>query len=356
MKKLKVALIGLAHVHAQILYKDFNKYPDKIEWLGCADVPPYSEDGLKRRLELNMPNIDMPEIYDNYTDLLDKKPDIALIATDIKGHADIVEETLARDIHTVVEKPMATTFEEGVRMYRAQEKSKASLAINWPVAWFASFRLAYELTQKGAVGTPLRFQYRSPATLGPYTAYGLSDEERSKLWWYRHERGGGSIMDYAGYGCTLATWFLGKAAKRAGGFRKNFFLPFSDVEDYSTFTLDFEDAVAIVEGSWSTISSGEIPTGPIVYGTEGTLVTDRSANEVKVYRQHKAYVKVMPPDEVHSAEPVDDNIAINIINHINNRTPLHELITADFNLKALGALDAGIRSCASGNIEAVKAL
>lgn len=353
MKKLRVAIIGLAHIHAHNLSQDFNKYPESIEWAGIADVPPYTKEQLEKRLKLNDPQVGDAKLFENYKELLDQSPDLAIICTDIKGHADIVEETLARGIHTVVEKPMATTIEDGVRMYRAAMKSKASLAINWPVAWFNSFRTAYELTKSGIVGQPLRFQYRSPATLGPYPSGKYSNAELSELWWYQHNRGGGSVFDYAGYGCTLATWFLGKTAKKVSGIKKNFLLPFSDVEDYSTFTIDFGSSVAIIEGSWSTLSNGEIPTGPIIYGSEGVIVADRYDKNVKVYKDVIPYKPSPKPNQIIPVDDLDDNIGQHMINHIHNNAPLHELLTAEFNLKAMAALVAGIRSCKSGNMEKV---
>lgn len=355
MKKLRVAIIGLAHIHAQCLFNDFNKYPNLIEWAGMADVPPAAKAETKKRIHMNMPkDTQLPKLYDDYKELLGEDIDIALICTDIKDHAEISEETLSRGIHTVVEKPMATSIEDGIRMYRAAKKSDASLIINWPVAWFPAFRKAKELSDSGIVGKPLRFQYRSPSTRGPYRLGEYSNSELADMWWYQSERGGGSIMDYAGYGCTLSTWFMGKLPQRVSGFKKNFFLPFSDVEDYSTFTLEYDDAISIIEGSWSTMNNGEIPTGPIIYGSEGVIVADRYLKEVKVYKDLKPYQPSPKPTEIFTVDDIDDNIAINAINHINDNTPLHELVSAGFNIKAMAALDAGIRSCKSGNIEAVK--
>ena len=350
MEKLKVAIIGLAHVHAQSFVKTFNKYPDKIEWLGCADVIEYDEKEINHRIEINIPKITPPKVYKDYKELLDLKPDIAVICTDIKDHADIVEETMKRDINTIVEKPMAITYEDGMRMVKAYEKSKAKLIINWPVAWFGSFRKAYNLMKEGKIGKPLRFAYRSPATTGPYPVSDYPVEELKKMWWYQKDRGGGAIIDYAGYGCTLATWFLGKKAKRVSAMKKNFTLDFSDVEDYAAFTIDFEDSIALIEASWSTLTSAEIPTGPVIYGEKGVIVCDRYSNVVKVYTSFRAKT----PDEIYDVVDFDEDIAIHTINHLTKDTPLHITMTPEFNIKAHSALDAGIRSCESGNGEECK--
>jgi hypothetical protein len=40
-----------------------------------------------------------------------------------------------------------------------------------------------------------------------------------------------------------------------------------------------------------------------------------------------------------------------MVNHILKGTPIHEITTPEFNMKAMAAFDAGIRSCESGQTE-----
>ena len=226
MKKLRTAIIGLAHVHVKMLSYDFAKYSDRVEIVGMADVPPYTKEELETRISLNVPEDLEMKLYDDYKTLLNENIDIAVICTDVKDHAAIVEETLAMGIYTVVEKPMALSMEDAKRMYRAYKKSTAELIINWPVAWFPAYRKAKELAKSGAVGEILRVQYRSPSTRGPYGADEYSAAELSKLWWYKHDRGGGSICDYAGYGCVLTTWITEKLQKEFQGSKRTSFCRF----------------------------------------------------------------------------------------------------------------------------------
>ncbi len=354
MKKLRTAFIGLEHVHVHNLSHDFVKY-DEIELVGIAPVPPCDEEMKELYTRINVPKDVDFKIWDDYKELLAQDIDIAVITTDVAKHADIVEETLALGINTVVEKPMALTMKDAKRMYRAYKKSSAELIINWPIAWFPSFCKAKELADSGIVGDVLRVHYRSPATQGPYLNSGLTTEERAKLWWYKHDEGGGSVCDYAGYGCVLSTWITGKVAKRVSGFKKNFFVPFSDVEDYSVLTIDFGDSVGVLEGSWSTLNNGEIATGPVVFGSKGVIVADRFSPEVKVYVQKQQYVPSPAPDEVFVPENNGDGVALNVINHLTKGTPLHEIVTPEFNMRAMAAFDAGVRSCESGKIEDAEA-
>lgn len=350
-KKLRAALIGMSHVHVHNLTRDFQRYPERLEIIGIADVPPYTDEEREMRIKFNVPECLGLKIWDDYKELLTQDIDVAIVTTDIKDHARVAEEILAMGINVVAEKPMALDMEDARRMYRAAHKSTAELIINWPIAWFPAFRKAKELADSGVIGDVLRVHYRSPSTRGPYQLNQYTPEELSKLWWYKHDRGGGSICDYAGYGCVLSTWITGKTAKRVSGFKKNFFLPFSDVEDYSTFTIDFGDAIGLIEGSWSTMNNGEIATGPVIFGTEGVIVADRFDPVVKVYKDLIPYKPSPIPNEVYETKEIEDNIAKNVIDHLSDGAPLYDMITLDFNMKAMVAFDAGRRSCESGVIE-----
>lgn len=354
MKKLRAVLLGFEHVHAVSMYDAFSRYPDKYELLGCAEPPPKEgeipEDPAARKARV-LGKRSLP-LYENWEELLEKKPDLAIVCSNIARYADIASETLGRGIPTLLEKPMAVNFEEGLQMARAATRAKTTLAVNWPVAWFDSFRKVKEFCAEGKIGRILRVHYRSPATVGPYDPGKLTEEEMEKLFWYHRALGGGSSFDYACYGCTLSTWIFGKRAERVAGIRKNFLLPFSDVEDYTAYTLDFGDGVGLIEGSWSTLNNGEVPTGPVVYGSGGVIVADRYHSEVKVYRRFSH--QNTEPDEICRTAPwnaTTDDVAKHLYRHLTEGEELYELLTPAFNLDALAALDAGIRSSASGRFE-----
>ena len=354
MKKYRVAYIGMGHIHLINLSHDFSRHPNMYELVGVAEIPSQMHN-RDMHTKLNKPTDVELEIWDDYKELLAADIDIAVICTDIKDHVEIAEETLGMNIHTVIEKPMACNMADAKRIYKAYKKSTAELIVNWPIAWFPAYNKVKELADSGIVGDILRVQYRSPCTIGPYKFSEHPIEELEKLWWYKHDRGGGSICDYAGYGCVLTTWITGKTAKRVAGMKKNFTMKaFPDIEDYSVFSIDFGDCVGLIEGSWSTMSNGEIKTGPIVYGSKGVIVADRFDPEVKVYTDIIPYVPSPPANQVFpTGGPLEikDDAAANLYNHLENGTPINEMISADFNMKVMAAFDAGIRSCESGMIE-----
>jgi glucose-fructose oxidoreductase len=228
-----------------------------------------------------------------------------------------------------------------------------TLAVNWPIAWFPSFNKAKELCDSGRIGEIMRVTYRSPANWGPYS-YSKdgqipSVEELAKTWWYNKDRGGGSILDYACYGAALSTWFFGHRAISGVGIAKNFSLPGLEIEDFSAMMFDFGNGIGLLEGSWSTYNCGEIPSGPIIHGKEGTIVCDRYSNKVKLYIG-RSHTLVAPTEVIECPQSITDfNFGRNMLDQLTKGTPLHPMLEPEFNVSVMSALDAGRKSAQTGS-------
>ena len=354
MDKLRIALLGTAHPHAIGFWRAFKDFPDEMEFIGYADVPPYDdqEPVAKARENLGQTAMDTIPHYENYKELLAQKPDLALISTDNRTHADIACEAMELGIAAMVEKPMAISYADAARMLRCSRKNKVMLAVNWPIAWFPSFNKAKELVDAGRVGKVMRVTYRSPATWGPYS-YGPDGvlppkEFLGTTWWYRRENGGGSLLDYACYGAALSTWIFGKQAERVSGIRKNFEMQEFDIEDYSAMLLDFGNGVGLLEGSWSTYNCGEVPSGPVIHGTNGTIVCDRHSSLLKLYTT-RSHGPNAPSEILDCGTSLPElNLARNVLDHLTKGTPLHPLLEPERNAAIMAALDAGRTSADTG--------
>src|SRR5450756_1418122 len=81
--------------------------------------------------------------------------------------------------------------------------------------------------------------------------------------------GVGALTDQGGYAATICRWFLGRPSRvmaMGGRLTKN------DITDLDNVVmlLRYERAIAIAEASWSWVG-GYPTTGPLVYGTEGSI-------------------------------------------------------------------------------------
>jgi len=353
MNKLKVAIFGLAHPHAAALTRAFKALPDEVDILGYADVGPYDDQTPEERYRNIGEQADDLTRYENWRELFALSPDVAVVATENSTCADISCEILSKGISVINEKPMAMNYSDAKRMADTAKANGAHIITNWPIAWFPSFNYAKKLADDGAVGKIMRVVYRSPATWGPYS-YGKEGvvppiEWLNKTWWYRKECGGGSILDYACYGTILATHFFGKKPLRVSGIAKQFGTVGTSVEDYSAMILDFGEGVGLLEGSWSSYNPAEIPSGPIVYGTEGVIVCDRHSDIVKIYKGNTH--KPLPPAEVVDCSEMSGfkgELGRNIIDFLRGKAPLNPLLDTEINLAVCAALDAGRRSAEQG--------
>jgi predicted dehydrogenase len=343
--KIRVAVFGIVHPHVNMLSKAILAYPDDFEMIGFAEYPIPTKDPVqyeKRRGMLS--ELGMKEYA--YEELLAEKPDFALVLSDNGSREELCCMLLERGIHVMDEKPMAPTFDGAQRIMRTAKEHGVMMLSNWPIAWLKPFRKAKELVDSGRIGKLMRVTYRSPATWGPFS-FPL-EEHLKKSWWYTPECGGGALLDYACYGAVLATFMFGTPAMRVSGIKKNFGVTDVGVEDYSAMILDFGDGVGLLEGSWSTYNPGEIPTGPILYGTDGVIVCDRYSNQVKVYegRTHKP----QPPVEVIDCgeEAQANYLGAHLASVFKGECEPDIMLSPEINIAVVAALDAGRESADTG--------
>ena len=105
--------------------------------------------------------------------------------------------------------------------------------------------------------------------------------------------------------------------------------------------LDFGDGVGLLEGSWSTYNSGEVPSGPVLHGTDGTIVCDRYSSVVKVYKK-KSHAPI-PPTEVIELERdrQTELLGAHLARVLRGEEEPDEMLAPEINLAVVAALDAG---------------
>ena len=356
-KKYRIAAIGFAHVHMESTLNLFAACGDRVEFIAAADLEPEVPSQSRQRgtrieqLENAVKKYGFKE-YDDFETLLEENEiDIALVCSENALHPVLLEKLLRKGIHVVVEKPLAATMEGALRIERASREKGAKVITNWPSAWYPAVRTAKRLIDSGAIGKVFKFNYRNSDSQGPFS-YGqtMTDPEKGLEWWYQSGPGGGSMLDYCCYGACMASWYIGNVPQAAYGLKANFNSPYGSADDFSAITVRFPSAVAMLEGSWTTVNSG-VPNGPIVYGLEGTIVV-RLNGDVEIYKQrHKE-----SPDEVIKADPLPqgrEDLAKETLHHLDTGEPLFPMLDMSLNMRAMSILDAGSRSALSGKMELV---
>ena len=99
-------------------------------------------------------------------------------------------------------------------MIAAVKKTGKQLAINWPLRWYPPHVTSKRLIDEGVIGDVIEVHYydgnRGPLRHGA-DKIDVSEEDimqaQAASWFYKKAEGGGSLLDYLGYGVTLGTWY-----------------------------------------------------------------------------------------------------------------------------------------------------
>lgn len=368
-KVYRVGALGFAHQHINDLLPRFGCLPN-VQWVACADNQPMvvsktmKQDGRLWNLKHAHEVIGIPKVYDDYREMLAKeKFDVIVSCPENAACGEVAEAITAAGAYMVTEKPMSASLADALRMARAAKKNGVEVIVNWPVTWSPNVRKMKEIIDSGLIGEVWEVKWRNGASLGPLSYstgdQAWTDEEKGGEWWHNAAAGGGALLDYCCYGACLSRWYIGQPAVAATAMRANFRSHYGDADDNAIITVRFPEAFGLLEATWSTWNVG-VPTGPIVYGTKGTLVSKnrmvggRRSGVVEVYtsRSHGA----TEPDEVIEGDPLPEGRATlgeEVIHHLETGEPLHETLQMERNLEVMAILDAGIRSAASGKVELV---
>jgi predicted dehydrogenase len=160
------------------------------------------------------------------------------------------------------------------------------------------------------------------------------------------------MVDLCCYGALYSCWFTGERATAALGLKASLESEWCDAEDNGVMVVRFPHSIAVARGSWTTHGQNYLSAGPVVvYGSDGVL-------RFEIYTPNPV-VRVEHPGqevEIHQPDPLPanrNNTAAEFLSHIQTGAPVHETLTPKFNLAVLGALDAGVRSAATGKLELV---
>jgi predicted dehydrogenase len=361
-KTYKVGIVGFGHMHVNDVAEEYAELPN-VQWVACSDtvpaVPETSEAMYTRAWNRRnvMQKFGVPRFYEDYREMFAKEPmDLVIVMTENSAHADVVEAAAARGVNVQVEKPMADSMPNALRMATAVRNAGVMMAVNWPSTWMAPVQKAKELVEAGAIGQIHQLRFRGGHT-GPLSHLRLGTGEGSitaadlnHAWWHRAGTGGGPLLDYCSYTACLSRWFFGEPATAVVGMAANLGSPFSQIEDNVALLIRYPAQLAIAEGSWTTVHPG-VTRGPFIYGSAGTLVVEEKDGKA-VVRLSRNYTD--PPEYFEGSLPAGrQNVAQEVIHHFETGEPLHPTLEVGLNLDAMGILDAGIRSVKSGKTEMV---
>jgi predicted dehydrogenase len=242
---LKVGVVGLSHDHAHGIMQHYKK--GEVILLGIVESNAQLVERYKKQYQV-------PDslFFTSLTSLLSRThPDAVLAYNPISEHIDVVEACAPKGISVMVEKPLATTLKQAMRMKELAGQYKIHLLTNYETTWYASNHQLFEnVTKENRVG-PIRKMVVHDGHGGP-REIGCSKEF---LAWLTDpdKNGGGALTDFGCYGANLMTWLMGGKAPIAVTAITRHIKPelYPRVDDEATILLEYPEATGIIEASWN---------------------------------------------------------------------------------------------------------
>lgn len=269
---LRIGVSGVAHGHLWNLIGAMNRGDFVI--VGVAE----ENDDFRTHNNL-VGRLPREKFYASLDEMLDKeKPEVVVDYGSILHHAATVEACAPRGIHVMVEKPLATTYKQALRMQELAGKYGIKIMTNYETTWYASNHHLKNLVERGQFGDVMRIDvydgHQGPKEIGC---------DRMFLSWLTDpvQNGGGAVIDFGCYGVNLATWLLNgekpKSVYAVLQHKKPEVYP--HVDDDATILLGYEGCTVQVMGSWCWPMNRK---DMYVYGSRG-YAYQRNNNRMQLF-------------------------------------------------------------------------
>lgn len=282
---MRIAGINFEHFHMGDLLRMVHEHPD-AEIVGICDEQPERMASAQRNF-----GIPADRVFTDVAACMEKtRPDVVILCPAAARHGEYVRKVAPYGAHVMVEKPFAASLAEADDMVAATPAGKL-LAINWPLRWDRGIATAKRLIDDGAIGDVTEFHHYG-GNRGPlyHGADKIEKEptaaDKAASWFYRKSEGGGSLLDYLGYGSTLGTWFMGgrKPIEVTAVVDEPAGL---EVDEHSIVVARYASGLSKMETRWGTFTDPwtnqpQPKCGFVICGTKGTVSCYDYAPSVRV--------------------------------------------------------------------------
>lgn len=285
---IRVAVAGLTHGHVDWI---FNSDPTALELVGIFEP---NGDLVQKYIERYQ--LDSSLFYADMQEMLEKVDPQAVAAFGATSqHIEVVRATAPRQIHVMVEKPLATTLADAQEIAALAKKHNIHVLTNYETSWYASNRMIKDMADSGELGEIKKVMVNS-GHQGPQEI-GVS-EEFLEILTDPEKNGAGALFDFGCYGANLMTWLLHgeRPISVTAVVQQNKPEIYKEVDDEATIILQYPTAQCVIQASWNwTFSRKDME----VYGGKGYAI----AEDATTVRQR---LEEDSPEEVAMLNPVED--------------------------------------------------
>ena len=336
---LRIGLAGIRHSHTATLIRQWREIPG-VEIVAAADT-------FESARTLARDAWEIPSVYEAWDELLEREQlDVVTSTLPNTQHAEVVEAVAGIGLPILLEKPMASSLADADRMVRAVETAGVLAMVNWPNLREVAFETGEALIKKGAIGHPHQFTFRG----GNPIATRKMDQPDWFQWLFEAAEGGGSWIDYAGYGAAPCLMWMGRP-KRMVARGSTILDPQARADETATALLEFDKGIGYMQTSHIQVGYAG-PQGKMMHievnGDEGTLTLTPSdmGSELKIYDSDQRVNGSVIPLEPRSP---DHQSGVAYMAHaLRTGSPIEGRASFPFNREVVSVIDAGVRAMTSG--------
>ncbi|MBX3010260.1 MAG: Gfo/Idh/MocA family oxidoreductase [Caldilineaceae bacterium] len=326
MPPFKIVGINFDHMHMGDLLRKVQEHPN-AEIVGICDER--AERMASTAQALAIPT---ERIFTDYRQCLEQtQPDMAILCPATATHGLWVERVAPYGVHLLVEKPFAASLAEADAMIAAVAATGKQMIINWPLAWYPPHVTSKRLLDEGVIGEVIEVHYYD-GNRGPMRHVAdkveISPEEaarrKGESWFYQRAQGGGSLLDYLGYGVTLGTWFHNgdKPLEVTAVMDEP---PGLEVDEHSITIARYAKGLSKYETRWGTFTDPwklqpQPKCGFVIVGTAGTISSYDYEPTIRVQTVDRPEGEVRPVDRL---QPPYQNPIQNFIHSLQTGEPVH---------------------------------
>jgi glucose-fructose oxidoreductase len=293
--KLRLGVVGFHHGHFLGFWRNYAHRED-IEIVGYAEPDVALADEYTKKFKLD-PKI----VYHSVDEMMEAaKPQAIVTYTSTFDHRAVAESAAKHHIPMMMEKPLATTYEDALAMQKLAEEAKIPMLVNYETSWYRSNHAAYDMLKDGKIGelrkVVVHDGHQGPKEIGcgPEFLSWLTDPKLN---------GAGALFDFGCYGADLGTWLMDGAKPTSVTAVAQHIKPdiYPKVEDEGTIIVTYPKMTLILQASWNWPYNRKDME---VYGRTGCVLTV-AADDIRVRlgnrRETLEKTKPLP-------QPYDDQI------------------------------------------------
>ena len=240
---LRLAIAGVTHGHTGEVTQRIGRNDFRI-------VGVYEADARYREKNALTGKVDKALFYSDLEKMLDEtKPEAVAAYGSIYDHMAVIEACAPRGIHVMVEKPLATTYQDALRILELAQKHGIKVITNYETTWYNTNWHARKMVEEGQIGDIFRMNVYD-GHQGPVE---INCSEEFLAWLTDPVlNGGGAVIDFGCYGANIATWFLkGETPTSVYGILKQH-KPhnYPKVDDDSTIIIEYPNTTVQIMASW----------------------------------------------------------------------------------------------------------